>query len=223
MDRPESTGPGDGPARQFVPGFVVVPDPPAARPGDHVTVSTSRRADGGTVTDCSAGFSDRAMFACRKRPNGWAADVVVPPNVQIGPGTMRWRIAYRRTDGGTGSMDGLATFTVLNAAPAPAAAVAAVAVWGKRLQVVGGSVLGAVLLALPFAFGGTRALIRRRWRRWRGAQPDRPEDIESADQVEVTPIADLDPSAVVVREHDRWPVHLICSLAPIDPHLEEYP
>ena len=102
------------------------------------------------------------------------------------------------------------------------AAPADAALWGKRLQVVGWSVLGGVLLALPFALGGTRALIRRRWRRWRKAQPNRPEDVESGDQVEVIPIAAKGRAAVVVQDHDRWPVHLIWTLPPIDPHLEEY-
>lgn len=170
-----------------------------------------------TVIDCSAGFPDGAMSACRTTPKSWVADVVVPPDVRVGPGTMRWRIVYRRTDGTVESADGLVTFNVLSAAPAVAT------VWGKRLQALGWSLLGAVLLALPFAFGRVRALVRRRWRRWRRAQPNRPEDVEFADQVEVTPIADPDRTAVAVRDHDRWPVHLIWTLPPIDPQLEEYP
>lgn len=229
------------------PHFQVVADPRAARPGDRVTVTLAPLHGRFTIVDCLVAFPAQDGGHCRRSSGRWIAETTVPRDARPGPTLLRWGVASRDADGRAAADNGSVEYEVLPpstshpptafhrstqrlpafvVAPDPSAAPpgdsGVAAVWGKRLQVIGWSVLGAVLLALPFAFGGIRTPIRRRWRRWRGARPNRPEDVESGDQVEIIPIGYASRSAVAVRDHERWPVHLIWTLPPIDPHLEEY-
>ncbi|MEV6494242.1 hypothetical protein AB0M20_37310, partial [Actinoplanes sp. NPDC051633] len=100
------------PGSPLPPAFDVRPEPAAGRSGDRVTVSMLSLVEGTAVTGCAVGFDEGSLAACHPAAKGWAADLVVPEGAKAGPGTLLWRVAYKRT-GRPGAADGLLTFTVL--------------------------------------------------------------------------------------------------------------
>jgi hypothetical protein len=184
---------------ELVAAFSVLPAPAAARAGEHVTVSQASLVDGVTISGCSAGFTPAGMTPCRQTPQGWAAEVLVPKDIPVGRGTVQWNLVYQRTGSpGSGSTDGLLTFTVLGAEPTAAG-------WGAKLLGTGGKVLlGTLALA---ALVGSRG-VRRRLGGWRDRL--RPNGTTAPDEPSEPP----GPRVVPMLHAERMAVHVTDAAAP---------
>ena len=173
------------PATLAAPVFSVTAEPPAARAGERLTVTPASLAEGVTVTGCGAGFAADAMVECRRTPQGWAADLVVPPDARPGSATVVWRLAYQRAGGtGASTTNGLLSFTVLPPTATPAAG-------GLNLPAIVGRVLLGVLafaafLAVPRVRTWLQKLIK-------GSRPPEPVD-EGTDpaSIDIVPMPRLD-------------------------------
>jgi hypothetical protein len=195
------------------PAFSIRPDPAGAPPGQQVAVVQTSLIDDVAITDCSAGFDRNAMSPCRQSAQGWLADVVVPPTMHAGPSTVRWRLAYARDRGGSGTTDGLVTFTVL-AAPGPPDG------GGRWWAYLWRAALGAVVLA---GLVGYRRVTRYFRERRRPVQQDDGDDVAPV-RVRVSARQRLDRMAVAVSDPEArpvWQVRITTQEPDLDPVIIE--
>jgi hypothetical protein len=181
----------------YPPAFEVVADPAAATPGKRVTVSHTPLDADVAITGCRAGFTEKAMTACRQSPSGWVADVEVPPATSPGPSRVFWTVAYTRPGEAAGATEGLSSFRVLPPVDDHRGRLR------KATDLLWRTVLGGVLLVGLLAVRGIRKPILDRLRGRRAAESD--DDRGIPESVRIVPVFETDRMSVLVDRSDAAP------------------